>query len=99
MALKAPDRSELNSKDAVEAFSDAVNTFSVNAGDIRDAAAAFCSQHRTLQQSMVRFIDCTIKEVAKLVEGREACFSDGRNEQAIKWIKEAAKIDVPLPMI
>lgn len=50
-------------------------------------------QHPTLQQDFVRAVSSVLREYS------ENTSIDGRNRQAVKYAKEAAKINIALPFI
>lgn len=52
----------------------------------------FRREHRTLQQGMIRVIADFISEVSKF-------HTDLRNEAAVNWCKEVAKIEAVFPFI
>lgn len=67
--------------------------------EIKDAIKLMCQDHRTLQQSMVRFCVLFIQEMAKK---KEAGLFDGRNEHAVNLchkIVEQCGEDMYLPLI
>lgn len=54
----------------------------------------FVREHPTIQQGIVRMISVFAKQVSDMER-----HVDGRNEQSVKWLKQASEIDVPLPII
>lgn len=55
-------------------------------------AQKFLCTHRTLQQSTIKLIACFIKKISTFN-------TDLRNEAAIKWANDVAKIDSYFPFI
>lgn len=92
-------REPFDAATGVHNFSDAVNVLSNNKEDSKIAAISFLKQHRTLQQSMIAFISDTVNEINKIVSDDPGRYTDLRNEQSIKWIKQVSKIDISLPII
>ena len=93
------DSKDFDGNAIIEAFSYKVNTFSTDEKGIKEMAERFLKEHRTLQQSMVRTIANVISAINETIKDNRYTWQDGRNEQAMKWIKAVAELDIHFPLI
>lgn len=55
----------------------------------------FRKNHRTLQQNLIRFISCFIKQAGEV----DLEWTDARNEAAIAWCSQVGQINSHFPFI
>jgi hypothetical protein len=84
---------------AMEALGAVANRMAAHPVAVLGLLDGFVKEHRTIQQSVCRLLHAMLVAWAEQIAEKPSWYVDGRNEQAAKWAKAVAELDIPMPLI